>query len=266
MGSAISYRQGIQLILAVLLPALAGCRSATERTLEEAVEQVYAIEPTANITIANDDGAVFVYGSNINEIRVEAIKKAYTRERLKQIAVNVSLQEGSASIETSIPRKQNWGFSDRSGTVDYTIVVPATANLSRLQLRDGEVLVDGMRGETVRARLRNGRVFAHNCFSNIEFTLDRGTLTLAYDWWEPEEFSIQANITRGSAWSFLPSDAAFHLIAETGDGKIENDFEKSAQRRTEEITKTDTSIHGGGKAALRIRATEGNIKIVEANP
>jgi hypothetical protein len=252
--------------LGVLLPALAGCGSATERTLEETFEQVYPIQPTANVTVTNGDGAVFVYGSNINEMRVEAIKKAYTRERLKQIAVNVSVQEGSVSIETNIPKKQKWSFSDHSGTVDYTIVVPATANLSRLQLGDGEVVVDGMRGEAVRARLRNGRVFAHNCFSNVEFTLDRGTLTLAYEWWETRKFSIQANITRGNAWALLPSDAAFHLIAETGDGKIENDFEKSAEPGTEEITKTDMSIHGGGKAALRIQATEGNIKIVEANP
>jgi hypothetical protein len=264
--SGISYRQAIRLVLAVWLPTLAGCESATERTLEETFEQVYAIQPTANVTVTNGDGAVFVYGSNINEMRVEAIKKAYTRERLKQIAVNVSVQEGSISIETSIPKKQKWGFSDRSGTVDYTIVVPATANLSRLQLGDGEVVVDGMRGEAVRARLRNGRVFAHNCFSNVEFTLDRGTLTLAYEWWETRKFSIQANITRGNAWALLPSDAAFHLIAETGDGKIENDFEKSAERGAEEITKTDTLIHDGGQAALRIHATEGNIKIVEANP
>jgi putative adhesin len=264
--SGISYRQSIRLVLAVLLPTLAGCGSATERTLEETFEQVYAIQPTANVTVTNGDGAVFVYGSNINEMRVEAIKKAYTRERLKQIAVNVSVQEGSVSIETNIPKKQKWSFSDRSGTVDYTIVVPATANLSRLQLVDGEVVVDGMRGEAVRARLRNGSVFAHNCFSNVEFTLDRGTLTLAYEWWETRKFSIQANITRGNAWALLPSDAAFHVIAETGDGEIENDFEKSAERGAEEITKTDMSIHGGGKAVLRIQAAEGNIRIVEANP
>jgi len=264
--SAISHLQGIRLILAVLLPAVTGCGSATERTLEEVFEQVYAIEPTANVTVTNDDGAVFIYGSNINEMRVEAIKKAYTRERLKQIAVNVSVQEGSVSIETSIPKKQKWGFSDRSGTVDYTIIVPATANLSRLQLGDGEVLVDGMRGKTVRAKLRNGRVFAHNCFSNVEFTLDRGTLALAYEWWEPEKFSIQANIGLGNAWALLPSNAAFHLVAETGDGTIENDFEKPADRRTEEITKTDTLVHGGDKAVLRIHAMAGNIKIVEANP
>src|SRR5438552_17739772 len=156
------------------------------------------------------------------------------------------------------------GLSDRSGTVDYTIVVPTTANLSRLQLRDGEVLVDGMSGETVRARLRNGTVFAHNCFSNVEFTLDRGTLTLAHDWWEPRKFSIQANIALGNAWAVLPSDAAFHLIAKA-EGKISSDFESTAPASNAPM-QIDALVNGGGDATIKVRVAKGNIKIIESNP
>jgi hypothetical protein len=263
---AINYRQGVRLVSAILLSVLAGCGSAVDRTLEETVEQVYTIEPTANVTISNGDGAVFVYGSNVNEARVEATKRAYTRDRLKQIAVNVSVQQGYASISTKFPPKPKWALFDHSGTVDYTIVLPATANVSELDLDAGEVLVDGMRGDTVQARLGSGRLFAHNCFGNVAFAVGRGTLTLAYEWWEAGKFSIQANIASGNAWAFLPSDAAFHLIAETGDGNIANDFEKSAERGTKEITKVDMLIRGGGQAGVTMRAQEGNIKIVESNP
>src|SRR5205814_6536024 len=114
---------------------------------------------------------VFVYGSNTNEMRVQAVKRAYTRERLKQIAVVVSVHPGSVSINTKFPPKPKWALSDRSGTVDYTIVIPATANLARLELEDGEVLVDGMRSRRMRARLRSGRMLAHNCFGNVALTL-----------------------------------------------------------------------------------------------
>ena len=61
-------------------------------------------------------------------MRVQAIKRAYTRERLKQIAVDVSIQPGSVSISTKLPPKPKWALFDRSGMVDYTIVAPATAN------------------------------------------------------------------------------------------------------------------------------------------
>ncbi len=244
-----------------------GCGSAAHRTLEETFEQIYTIEPTANVTVINGDGAVFVYGSNTNEMRVQAIKRAYTRGRLKQIAVNVSIQPGSISINTKFPPKPKWAaLFDRSGTVDYTIVVPATANLARLELGAGEVFVDGLRGQRVHARLGSGRMFARNCFGNVALTLDRDTLTLAYDWWEPGKFSIQTNIAHGNAWAFFPADIAYHLVAETGHGKIESDFEEPAERGTKEITKIDTLIEGGGEAAITMHAKEGNIKIVEANP
>ena len=245
---------------------LAGCGSAADRALEETFEQTYTIEPTANITVINGDGAVLVYGSNTNEMQVRAVKRAYSRERLKQIAINVSVQPGSISINTKFPPKPKWALFDRSGTVDYTVVVPATANIGGLELNAGEVLLDGIHGQRVRACLGSGPMFAHNCFSNVALTLDRGTLSLAYDWWEPGKFSIRANIDRGNAWAFFPSDIVCHLVAETQRGKIENDFKEPAGRGTEETTKIDRLIHGGGEAAITMRAREGNIKIVEAHP
>jgi len=263
--AAINQR-GFRLLLAASLSAFAGCGSAAHRPLEERFEQTYTIEPTANITVSNGDGAVFVYGSNTNEMRMQAIKRAYTRERLKQIAVDVSIQPDSISINTKFPPKPHWALSDRSGTVDYTIVIPATANVARLELGNGEVLVDGMHGWTTHARLGRGRMFARNCFGNVALTLGRGTLTIAYDWWEPGDFSIQANIGQGNAWAFLPVDVVCHLVAETRLGKIGNDFEEPAERGTKKITKIDMSIHGGGAGAVTMRVKEGNIKIVEASP
>jgi hypothetical protein len=259
-------QQGVQLFLAAILAAFAGCGSAGHRPLEETFERIYTIEPNAIITIINGDGAIFVYGSNTNEMRVQATKRAYTPERLKQIAIDVSIQPGSVSINTKFPSKPQWALFDRSGTVDYTIVIPATANLARLELGTGEVFVDGMRGQRVLARLGSGRMFAHNCFSNAALTLDRGTLTLAYDWWEPGKFSIKTNVDHGNAWAFLPIDVVCRLIAETRHGKIENDFEEPAERGSKKITKIDMLIKGGGNAAFTMRVREGNIRIVEANP
>src|SRR2546423_12890739 len=104
--------------------------------------------------------------------------------RLKEIRIDVSVQSATVSINTKFPPKPKWALFDRSGTVDYTIVIPATADLVRLELGAGEVVVDGMRSQRMHARLGSGRMFAHNCFGKVALTLDRGTLTLAYDWWE----------------------------------------------------------------------------------
>jgi hypothetical protein len=264
--SAAINRRNLRLILAAWLLSLTGCGSATNRTLEETFEQFHAIEPTADISIKNGDGVVRVYGSRANDMRVQAIKRAYTAERLKQIVVNVSVRPGSVSIETSFPPKPNWGLLDRSGTVEYTIVVPQTANISQLELGNGELLVEGMRGQRLHAQLESGRILARNCFSDAVFSLGRGTLTLGYKWWEPYKFFIQANAAHGNALAYLPGTAAFHLIAETPHGKIANDFAERDERRAKVISKVDTLVHEGGEAVIKLQAAEGNIKVVRTNP
>ena len=178
MRSGTINRQNLRLILAVSLLSFTGCGSATNRTLEETFEQFYTIEPTADISIRNRDGVVRVYGSRANDMRVQAIKRAHTPRRLKQIVVDVFVQPGTVSIETNFPPKPTWGLFDRSGTVEYTIVVPETANISRLESDSGEVRVEGIRGQSLHARLERGRMLARSCFSNAIFSLGRGTLTV----------------------------------------------------------------------------------------
>jgi hypothetical protein len=266
--SPLIRRRNLRQIAVVLLLSLAGCGSESDPVLEETFERLYTVQPNTDISIQNHDGAVLVYGANTNELQVHATKKAYSRMRLKEVAIDVSVQSTTVSIDTKFPPKPRWGLFDRSGTVDYTIVVPATASISQLRLVAGEVLVDGMRGPSVHAWLGDGRILAHNCFTRIDLALRRGNLTLSYDWWEYGTFSVHANIGQGSAWAFLPSESAFHLVAETAHGKIGNDFDNLAVERTPSArpAKIDMLVNGGGQAAIKMRAADGDIKIVEANP
>ena len=267
MRSPLTKAPKLRQIVAVLLLSLASCDSESDRVLEETFERLYTIQPNMDISIQNGDGAVLVYGSNTNEMQVHATKKAYSRTRLKEIAIDVSVQPTSVSIKVRLPPKPTWALFDRSGTVDCTIVVPATTNISQLRLGAGEVFVDGMRGPSVHAQLGDGRMVAHNCFTDIDLALQRGNLTISYDWWEHGTFSVQANVARGNTWAFLPSDAAFSLVAETLHGKLASAFDDTAaQTAPAGAEKIDTLVHGGGKAAIKVRTANGEIKIVEANP
>jgi hypothetical protein len=255
-------------IVGALLISLGGCDTADNRVIEETFERLYTIESSTDITIQNGDGAVMVYGSNTNEMRVHAVKKAYRRARLTQIAIDVSAKPGSVSITTKFPPKPRWALFDQSGTVDYTIVVPATATISQLDLDAGEVLVDGMRGPTTRARLGEGRIYAHNCFSNLDLAMRRGNVIVWYDWWEGGKLSAQADIAQGNVWAYIPGDAAFHLLAKAIHGKIASDFKSItiAEPASAAGMKIDTLVNGGGEATMKIRVAEGNVEIMQANP
>jgi hypothetical protein len=244
---------------------LAGCGAEGDRIVEQIVEHSYKIEPNTRVSIHNLDGSIHIYGAQTDELKLQAIKKAYSADRLDKISVDVAVQPGAVSIRTKCPAKPRWGLSDRSGTVDYIIVLPNSCSISELELGTGEVLVEGMRGETVHARLANGRMFGHNCFGDLHLAVTNGGLDIAYGWWEYRKLSIDAEIANGNARAFIPGDASFHLLATSTNGNVANEFSEKQDRHRDGVDKIDIRIGGQPEVDLKIHATNGSIKIAEAN-
>ena len=173
---------GILILAAIGLP-VSICRA--DPVLEETIEKSYSIEPTAKLSIRNSDGSIRIYGDDTKEMKVQAIKRAYNAERLSRISVNVSVKPGEVSIDTQHPPKPKRAWSDRSGTVDYVIVLPWTCAISQIDLTNGELVVEGMRGSEAHANLGNGRLYGRNCFTDLHVSVANGGLDVGYDWWEP---------------------------------------------------------------------------------
>ncbi|MEN3368532.1 MAG: hypothetical protein V7609_675 [Verrucomicrobiota bacterium] len=228
--------------------------------LEEIVEQKYSVEPNATLSISNSDGSIRVYGSEGAEISIQAIKKAYTAERLKGIVVDVKATGNSVAINTTFPPRKN-AVSDRSGTVDYILVVPQATRITQLDLTNGEVLVEGLRGGSATAHLVNGWLAGHNCFGDLELAIETGRLDVAYDWWENHKFSVKASSTRGSLRAFLPSDSSVMLNASTTTGRIANAFAGEKSSSKDVIRSVNTVIGPDAQAVIDLKADDGNIRI-----
>ena len=237
-----------------------------DRLVEATFEQTYHVNPDARISIKNTDGSIRIYGADTTDVKLQAIKKAYQAGRLDKISINVTAQPNSLSIDTVYPPKPKLGLSDRSGTVDYIVVVPQTCTISRLDLSNGEVLVEGMRGGKVTANLVNGRMFDHNGFGEHELFVANGGLDVVNDWWEHAKFSFNARILSGNVRAFIPADASFQLHASTVEGNIANDFTEAEERHSEAVHKLDKVIGGPSQSEVRLQATNGSIHIVAANP
>ncbi len=254
-------------VLAVAL-LIEGCQPSDDSILEEVSDRRYPVDSTSpTISVSNRDGSISIYGAggDLREVRVETRKKAFTTERLKTISVRVNAQSNSISIETDVPQNRSL-FSDRSGTVDLVIVVPQTAKLTKLELGNGEVLIEEMRSPEAHAQLGSGRLFVHNCFGSLDVHVDTGNVGLIYEWWEDHDFSIRSAIDDGNAFAFLPDEAAFHLIANSVTGKISNDFEEKEQRQAEGTNHLDLLVGGADKPKIEIETRDGNIRIAEHNP
>jgi hypothetical protein len=230
--------------------------------LEEIVEQKYSVDADATLSVQNIDGSIRVYAADRPEIFIQAIKKAYDRERLEAILVDVKATQSSVAITTTFPLRKN-ALSDRSGTVDYIIVVPQTARVTDLSLTNGELFVEGLRnGGRAKARLVNGWLAGHNCFGNLDLAVERGRLDVAYDWWENHEFSIKAFSSRGNVRAIFPGDASINLSATAVEGRIANEFApKKANSAGDVIHSVAEVIGPDAEAVVSLEARRGNIRI-----
>jgi hypothetical protein len=228
---------------------------------EESIQQTYDVPPDATLSVRNTDGSIRVYGADQAVISIQAIKKAYNKERLAGIVVDVKATPNSVAISTTFPPRKN-ALSDRSGTVDYIIVVPKTAKITQLELVNGEILVEGLRnGGSAKAHLVNGWMAGHNCFGNLDLTVETGRLDVAYDWWENHEFAVKASNTRGNLRAVFPSDASLNLSATALEGRIANGFASTKTTPADIIHSVAEVIGPEAQAAVSLEARRGNIRI-----
>jgi hypothetical protein len=215
----------------------------------------------ATLSVQNIDGSIRVYAAEQTVISIQAIKKAYKQERLQRIVVAVSATPNSVTITTSLPPREN-ALSDRSGTVDYIIVVPQTAKVAQLELVNGEVLVEGLRnGGSAKAHLVNGWIAGHNCFGDLDLSVENGRLDVAYDWWETHEFAVKAFNTRGNIRAAFPSDASINLSATASQGRIANGFDSKKTTPADTIHSLAEVIGPEAQTVVSLDARRGNIQI-----
>jgi hypothetical protein len=123
------------------------------------------------------------------------------------------------------------------------------------------LLVDGLRGGSANAHLVNGWLAGHNCFGDLNLTLENGRLDVAYDWWENHKISVKASSTRGNVRALLPSDASFNLSATALEGRVANNFEAKKTSPGDVIHSVATVIGADAEAAISLEAGRGNIRI-----
>jgi hypothetical protein len=246
------------LVLAMLLFFIQLAPAA--EVLEETIEQKYELDPDATLSISNTDGAIRIYAADTPEIFIKATKKAYTPERLKGIVVDVQATRKTVAIGTTFPPRRN-ALSDRSGTVDYTVIVPQAIKITQLELINGEVTIEGLRGGSAKAHVRNGWVSGQNCFADLDVTTETGRLDVVFGWWENHKFTVKGSSDRGIVRAFLPSDASVTLNASCDTGRIINAFAAQKTGANDTVRSLNTVIGSNADAVLELKAGRGDIQI-----
>ncbi len=212
----------MQLKLLFFAALAAGIVSAPGAILEDIVRQGYDVSATGSLSVQNSDGRIYIYGSDAPRVEIQAMRRAFSEARLQAIEVRVTTEGEAMKVETIYPPAEKGMLGDRSGTVDYVILVPQKWSLAKVELERGEVLIEGMYGPRVEVAVGRGLLHLNSCFSTINALLGEGRLSLFYEWWESQPFSLAAEVRRGSTRVGLPAGADLHVDAATENGRVIN--------------------------------------------
>jgi DUF4097 and DUF4098 domain-containing protein YvlB len=211
--------------LCALLALAIGAHASDHRgALSEEFHQTYAITSDGRIELDNINGAVHISSWERNEVKVDAVKYADTKERLEEAKIEIDSGKDYLSIRTKYPdhnNNWNWGSHNNPASVEYTLTVPRAANLDEIKLINGALDLTGITGE-VRASCINGRLEAHDLSGRAKLSTINGRLDARFAQLSGQD--VDLNSVNGSLELTIPSDSNAEVDASTVSGGISNDF------------------------------------------
>lgn len=196
--------------------------------LTEEFHQSYPLSANGRVSIQNINGDVQISVWDRNEVKVDAVKRAYQRERLDQAKIVVVNTADSVSIKTEYPER-NQTFTDEApkrynnpATVDYTLTIPRKARLDSAELVNGSLEIEGAEGD-VRAASVNGQLKARGLAGEVKLSTVNGGVEATITRLDDSK-PITLNSVNGGIVLIIPSNAGAQIKASTVHGGITNDF------------------------------------------
>ena len=238
--------------------ALASTPGAREELTEE-FHQTYPLRAGGRVSLDNINGDVRVSVWDREEVKVDAVKSAFSEDRLADIEIKVSAQPDAVHIRTEYRRQH---LHDNPGGVDYTLTVPRRARLDEFELVNGNLEIEDVEGE-VRASSVNGRVETRGLSGEVHLSVVNGHLEATFD--RPEiSKPITLDSVNGQVILTLPGDASADLSASTVMGGIHNDFGLRSDR-SGFIGHDLHGVLGKGGARIELSDVNGSIEIRRAS-
>lgn len=250
-------------LCAILTFALGAHASDHQGALTEEFHQTYAITPDGRVELDNINGDVHISSWDRNEVKVDAVKYADSKERLDEAKIEIDSGKSHLSIRTHYPDHDhtwNWGSRNNPASVEYTLTLPRTANLDEIKLINGALDVTGVHGE-VRASCINGRLEAQDLSGRAKLETINGKLEAKFA--QLSKDSIELNSVNGSVDLTIPSDSNAEIEANTVSGRISNDLGLNVNRH-QMVGQSMNGELGTGGTRIQLNNVNGRIEIHHA--
>jgi hypothetical protein len=212
-------------------PAPAPVVSHPQGDLRETFEQTYPLAPGGRVSLENFTGIVQVTTWDRPEVKVSAVKRADSPERLAEAEIEVTPGPAELRIVSRYAR-QNLRWSNKeheraenSARVDYALTVPRTARLDKLELHNGEIRLEGLAGAVVVSTL-NGGVTARALTGDLKVSTLNGRIEADFGEMSADQ-RVSLSSLNGQIVVSLASDDV-RLTAGTMHGRLSNALGRTA--------------------------------------
>jgi DUF4097 and DUF4098 domain-containing protein YvlB len=247
---------------ALLVLAVSAHASDHSGSMTEEFHHTYTVPADGRIELDNINGDVHIASWDRNEVKVDAVKYANSKERLDEAKIEIEVRDNSVAIRTKYPDHNqtfNLGSHNNPAGVEYTLTVPRAARLDEIKLIDGELDINGVSGE-VHASCINGRLEAHNLAGRSDLSTINGRLEAHFDQLPAH---VELNSVNGSLALTIPSDSKAEIEASTVSGNISNDFGLHVNRH-QYVGRDLRGRLGGGGTQIKLDSVNGKIEIHHA--
>jgi DUF4097 and DUF4098 domain-containing protein YvlB len=250
-------RRTTALFASSLLVLFAAVMPAAAAQFRDEFHKTYPVSAKVQVSLSNVNGSVEITGWDRNEVQLDAVKTADRQEKLNEAEIRVNASENSIHIETHYPEHTN----NNPASVAYTLHVPRTASLDKIDLVNGGLDIDGVKGSVEGASV-NGSVSGRGLTGDVDLSTVNGSVkSELVDMGNARHVKLAS--VNGHVELAMPKDANAHLSANTVSGSISSDF-PLAIHKGYVGSDLDTTM-GTGATRVELSNVNGSIKIHGGN-
>lgn len=258
--------RGVPLALGTLFLIYGHAAAAqTPEEFREEFHHIYALKPDGRITLKNITGDVQIKVWQRNEVKVDAVKRAYKRARLNEAEISVEASPEVIHLSTIYASSTNtWNFGgegryNNPASVEYNLTVPSGARLDTIELVNGALNIEDVTGD-VEASSVNGHITAHGLTGEVKLSTINGKLEASFKRLDSSGL-IRLTSVNGPIVMLLPKNADADIAASTLLGQMSNDLGLPVER-SEHSGQNLTGTLGRGGPSIRLNNVKGNISIL----
>ncbi|MBA3694228.1 MAG: DUF4097 family beta strand repeat protein, partial [Acidobacteria bacterium] len=231
----------------------------------EKFTQTYPLNANGKVSVSNVNGSIAVETWDRNEVKLEYVKTADSRERLSEVQIRIEARQDSFSVETDFEQwKRNDGKWKKNNRFDiqYRLIVPRNAILDEIETVNGSVSITGA-GNVTKASAVNGEVRATNLRGTANLSTVNGTVEADFEALQAVS-KISLETVNGTVNLTIPSDANATVKADTLNGNITNDFGLPV-RKGEYVGRDLYGKIGSGDVQIRLNSVNGALSVKRKN-